>query len=251
MNQNIKTIVASCLPLLIFFHSPGQKKKESHLEFGANLGTLIYMGDLTPSALGYLKSPKISFGLSLIRPVSTYLSIRGNINFGSISADESKYADPSWRQQRNFSFSSSVTELAVQGVYNFQGVNDEYNHHLIQSYVFGGAGITFLNIKRDFSRLNRSFFDSKSTTITGIGLDSAHSLPKAIPVLPVGTGLKFILSKSLALNTEFSYRILSTDFLDGFKYSANQKKPDSYYGLSLGLIYSPVQNKYGCPKPSF
>ena len=250
MSQQIKTIISIWLTLLIIFHSTAQKNKDANFELGASLGTLIYMGDQTPSTLGYLKSPKISIGLSLSHPVSTHLSVRGNLNLGNVSADESRYSNPSWRQQRNFLFTSSVTELTVQGLYNFQGANNEYNHSQIQTYVFGGAGFTFLKIKRDFARLNRSFFDSKSNTITGISLDSAHSLPKVITVVPVGVGLKFILSRSIALNTEFCYRILSTDFLDGFKYSANPKKPDSYYSLVLGVIYTPIQNKYRCPKPA-
>ena len=221
--------------------------KWSDLDYGAHIGTLIYQGDLTPARIGYTKCIRPMIGFNIAKSVSPFVSLRANVDFGSILANDAKYSSPSWKQLRNFNFSTSVTELSLHGIYNFQGENDENNFSRLQAYIFGGAGISFLKIKRDFSKFNRTVFDAKSPVAIGLALDSVHKLPGIIPVIPMGAGLKYFINKSWSLTSEFTYRLLFTDYLDGFKYAADRNKNDSYYGLALGIVYRPSINKYRCP----
>ena len=82
-------------------------------------------------------------------------------------------------------------------------------------------------------------YKSNDPSITeGLPEDIAHSLPRVIPVLPVGTGVCYSLTKKISLNLQISYRHMSTDYLDGFTKAANPSKKDHYYTHTIGLIYS-------------
>ena len=90
-------------------------------------------------------------------------------------------------------------------------------------------------------------------------MDSAHSLPKVIPVLPVGAGLRYFFSPKFGLNLEASYRVSFTDYIDGFSQAANPDLKDHYMNYALGIIFRPGgdsgsgsggyggKSKLGCP----
>lgn len=216
-------------------------------EFGANLGFLVYQGDLTPEQLGSFKTQKLSFGLHASKILSPSFSVRANLAFGKLKGDDARYDNPEFRKQRNFNFTSPLTELTGQLVWNVTGKN--YADKGFSPYLFAGAGISFLKIKRDWSNINTTYFDAESSEIwAGLAADSAHKLPRMIPVFPVGAGVKYFLTPNWGLNAETSYRIATTDYLDGFSQSANPGKKDNYFGYSIGVIYrTGNKNKLGCP----
>jgi opacity protein-like surface antigen len=216
-------------------------------EFGINLGFLVYQGDLTPEQLGSFKTQKLSLGLHASKILNPSFSLRANLAFGKLKGDDAKYASPEFRQQRNFNFTTPVTELTGQLVWNVTGRN--YDDKGFSPYVFAGAGFAFLKIKRDWSNINVDYFGGESGTIwAGLAADSAHKLPKIIPVIPVGAGIKYFFTPKWAVNAETSYRIATTDYLDGFSQSANPSKKDNYMGYSVGIIYrSGKPNRLACP----
>jgi hypothetical protein len=218
----------------------------SKYEIGLNVGTLVYQGDLSTSDKGDYRSLKPALGVYLAKSLDSYFALRANLSIGKISADESKYSSPSWKQDRSFAFSSSIVELSSTLLFNPFGNTRNDPFHRLSPYVFAGAGLTILNIKRDWSNLNKTVFDEKSNTQLGLSIDTVHSLPKVIPVLPMGAGLSFVISSQVSLNAEATYRFTATDYLDGFKYATNPKRKDNYYGLSIGVSYRP--GGYKCPK---
>ena len=233
---------ALCMGLSAFAQSDNPK-----YEFGANLGFLVYQGDLTPEKLGSFKTQKLSFGLHASRLLSSSFSVRANLAFGKLKGDDARYDNPEYRQQRNFNFTSPVVELSGQFVWNITGSN--YADKGFSPYLFAGAGVSFLKIKRDWSNVNTSYFPPETSEIwAGIAADSAHNLPRVIPVIPVGAGVKYFITPQWAVNAETSYRIAATDYLDGFSQAANPDKKDKYLGYSVGLIYrTGKQNRLACP----
>ena len=220
----------------------------SKYEVGINAGSFIYQGDLTPSALGSFKTWKPAFGISLSRILNRSFSVRLNLALGEIKGDDAKYSSPAWRQQRNFNFNSPLTEVSAMMVWNVLGKNgDEFNSG-ISPYLFAGIGYSFLNIKRDWSNMNTTVFSPESAVQAGLVQDAAHSLPNAIPVLPLGIGVRYSLSPHISVDAESSYRFTFTDYLDGFSQSANPSKKDHYYSHSIGIIYSFIKkNIVRCP----
>jgi len=246
MSSICRVTVVTAFLLAIFHSNSFAQLTSSKYEIGLQLGTLVYQGDLAKSAAGDFKLLKPSLGVYVGKTLDKYFALRANFLLGKLAADDSKYSAPAWKQMRNFNFNTTVAELSSTLVFNPLGENSNDNFHRLSPYVYAGAGVSFIKVRRDWSNLNRAAFDAKSEVITGLPLDSAHSLPKVIAVLPIGAGLRFAVNDQLSLNAEATYRFTTTDYLDGFKYAANPDRRDNYYGLSLGISYR--FGGYKCPK---
>ncbi len=230
----------------IWFCAAAQQAKPVY-ELGVNLGFLVYQGDLTPRRFGALETQKFALGFSGAKLLSSSFAIRGNLLFGKLKGDDARYEQPEWRRQRNFYFSSPVTELSV--LLAWSPLQTNYVDKGLSPYLFAGAGLSFLKIKRDQSRINPDYFLPELAEFwAGLSADSARALPRAIPVLPAGAGIKYFFRSNWALQAETAYRFSTTDYLDGFSQSANPGKRDHYFNYSVGLIYRGGNNKrLGCP----
>ena len=215
-------------------------------ELGINAGAYIYQGDLTPNPLGSYKTKKIGLGFTGAKILNSSFSARGSLLFAKLKADESKYSNPEYRQQRNLNFKSPLIELTGQLVWNPLGRN--YTDKGFSPYIFGGGGFSYLKVKRDWSNLNAEYFGATSTTITGLATDQQTTPPRIIPVLPVGLGARYNLSSRFAVTAESSYRVTFTDYIDGFSYAANPERNDHYISHTIGLVYRiGKKNTLGCP----
>jgi hypothetical protein len=216
-------------------------------EIGAGIGAFVYQGDLTPSASGSYRTMKPAINLFGSKILSPSFLLRTNLAFGKLKGDDALYDHPEYRQQRNFNFRSPVFEISELIVWNPLGTN--YRDNGLSPYLFTGAGVSFLKIKRDWSNFNAAYFGETSDLPARISVDAAHKLPKVIPVLPVGLGLRYGLTSRIAVNAEASYRFVFTDYLDGFSTAANPSKGDHYNSISVGAIYRiGKKNMLDCPK---
>jgi len=217
-------------------------------EFGINLGFTVYQGDLTPQQLGSFRTQKLALGLQASKLLSPSFSVRAAFLRSRLKGDDALYSTPEYRQQRNFNFSTPVTEFTGQLVWN--PLRRNYAEKGFSPYFFAGAGLAFLRIKRDWSGLNSSYFNTETSTIfSGLGADTTHSVPRLIPVVPIGMGIKYFLTPKLGMNAEAAYRLGYTDYLDGFSEAANPAKKDHYLNYSIGIIYRTGQkNRLDCPK---
>ncbi|HMT72557.1 MAG TPA: DUF6089 family protein [Chitinophagaceae bacterium] len=238
------TLTAAALTVLFKVNAQIEKPK---YEFGINLGFLVYQGDLTPKRLGSFETQKLSLGLHASRILSPSFSVRGNFVLGKLKGDESVYDNPEYRQQRNFKFSTPVAELAAHLVWS--PLQRNYTDKGFAPYLFAGAGLAYLNIKRDWSGINASYFPEATDLWNGLAADTVHSLPKLLPVIPLGAGVKYFFTPKLAVNAESSYRLNYTDYLDGFSEAVNPWKNDHYLNYSVGIIYrTGKKNNLTCPK---
>ena len=238
--------LAIATPLFLFSHSFIHAQYVSGKnEIGVNIGALIYQGDLSPKAIGSVKTARPTVSIYYNRILTNYWALRANLTIGSLHGDDAKFSSPDYMQHRNFNFSSRLTEFSVMGVYNLYGNND--NFRKFSTYIFGGAGLGFINVKRDYSKLDTAFFNSSTKLASGIAIDSAAKLPRAIPVLPMGIGIKYAILPRISLVAEGTYRYTFTDYLDGFSYAANPKLKDSYYGVSIGAVFNFGKDRMACP----
>jgi len=216
-------------------------------EFGVNIGLLMYQGDLAVERIGSARTQKFSLGMHASRILGPSFSLRANLVIGKLKGDDAIYNNPEFRKQRNFNFTSPVTELTGQLVWN--ATRNNYVEKGFSPYLFAGAGISFIKVKRDWSNFNAAYFgDETSSVIMGLAADSAHSLPRIIPVIPVGGGIKYFLTPNIGVNAEASYRMATTDYLDGFSQAADPNKKDNYMGYSIGIVYrTGNKNRLGCP----
>jgi hypothetical protein len=59
-------------------------QNKSSYEVGINIGTLIYQGDLTQSALGSTKDLKPAISIYVGKELDTYFSLRANLTIGKL-----------------------------------------------------------------------------------------------------------------------------------------------------------------------
>ena len=247
----MKTLLTFSLLFLLqlpFYTVSGQSIIPKY-EIGINAGVFIYQGDLTPNALGSYNTMKPGFGLFAARNINNHLAVRLNFMRGRLKGDDDRYNYPAWRQQRNLNFNSPVTELSGTFVWNVLGLKpNEAGIVNFSPYFFGGLGYSFLNINRDWSKFNYSHFSSQTGIISGLTEDINQKMPKGIFVIPVGVGVRYGISEKLSFTLESTYRLTTTDYIDGFSKAANPQKADHYQTITAGLIWSfGKRNKLGCP----
>ncbi|RYG05064.1 MAG: porin family protein [Chitinophagaceae bacterium] len=230
------------ITLLITSLQASAQRDWSKYELGVNLGTYIYSGDLTPTSTAGFKTPGPSLGLTLSRQLRPSLALRGELNFGQLNGDDSRFDEPEWRKQRNFAFKTRISEATLNLVWSPVMITSN-----LRPYIFGGAGLALISVRRDYSNFNPEFFTGEN--IQGrLAEDISTKIPRVIPVIPVGIGLRYHLGERLSVNAEAAYRHTTTDYLDGYSKSANPGVGDRYFKYSVGLIYSFRGNKqWDCP----
>ena len=217
------------------------------MSVGLNGGAYIYQGDLTPERLGSLKTIQPGFSFFAKKPINHFLAARVHISIAWLKGDDSRYSKPEYRQQRNFYFTTPVKEFSGQLVWNIRGRN--YEDRGIMPYIFSGAGVSLLRVRKDYSRMDPAIFGESAEVMDGLAVDNARGTPRAVFSVPVGVGAEYPLSNRFSVNIETSYRFIFTDYLDGFSQSANPKQQDHYHSTSAGIIYKfgNREEGIGCP----
>jgi hypothetical protein len=219
-------------------------------ELGASVGAFVYQGDLTPSSVGDYKTARFGVTLHGSKILSRAFMTRTNLVISGLKADEANYDNPEFRKHRALKFRTPLVELSQLLVWNPSASN--YEDRGLSPYLFAGIGVSFLDIKRDWSNFDADYFGDATDIPQLIANDAAHRTPKVLPVIPVGFGLRYSLSLNLAVNAEASYRVVTTDYLDGFSEAVNPETGDRYYSLSIGAIYRiGKKNLLDCPVVSY
>ncbi|THU36858.1 hypothetical protein FAM09_18000 [Niastella caeni] len=247
MKVNPGKAIAISFVLCSYFSSARAQLTVPKHEIGFSAGLFVYQGDLTPEAAGAFKSPGIAINVFYNRILSRFFSLRTNLAYGKLRADDGNYDNPAWRQQRNFRFAARNTEISELLVWNILG-NNYGNRKIISPYIFSGVGLSSLRITRDWSQFNYDYFASETKTLEGLAADTAHSIPGTIAVIPVGVGVRYAISSKLSIMAEASHRFTFNDYIDGFSKASNPDKNDYYTNYSIGLIYTfGRKNTLDCP----
>jgi len=246
-----RKVTAIVLLSFLFVVSKSHAQFYSDMSVGINGGAYVYQGDLTPERFGSFKTIQPGISLFVKKPINHFLAARVHISFARLKGDESRYSKPEYRQQRNFAFSTPVAEFSGQLVWNILGRN--YADYGLMPYIFSGAGVSLVNISKDYSRMDPVIFGDGSDVLTGLVIDNIRGTPRALLAVPVGVGAEYPLSERFSVNAEFSYRFVFTDYLDGFSQSAGPKYNDHYHSSSAGVIYKFGEKTKGtgCPVIKF
>jgi hypothetical protein len=237
-------VACLALPLMATFTASAQQITKPKYEVGIRVSSLIYQGDLAPAAAGSYKSLQLGGGIFATRILDWNWAVRISADYGKMKGADSLYKE-SWRKERSFSFSTSFLEIAAQMVYT---IGDNYRASRLQPYVYAGAGVSLLNVKRDYSRSDPAYFAYNEWAANGLRVDTTRALPKRCLIFPVGGGLRFGIGDYMSFYAEGTYRLMSTDYLDGFSKSANPSLLDHYTNLSIGFIYRFGDNYINCPR---
>jgi hypothetical protein len=226
----------------------GQTTPLPKWEFGLGAGPFIYQGDLAPSFAGSFKMVSAGGNLSASRILNRSFSLRTGLTLAELRGDDRKYGDEEWRQRRALRFRTTVFEVSETVVYDIFGNNDHQMR--FSPYVFAGIGYSFLTVRRDASRFDSAYFlaNQGGPIVTGLREDLAKSPPRGVLIVPVGIGVRYVLTPAWSLNLEANYRFSETDYLDGYSHVGNNGRNDHYYGITLGVLFSVWPSKeMKCP----
>jgi len=207
------------------------QSKAQYNEYGGGLGNLTYIGDVNqsfvPNKLNY------AFSAFYKRNSKTYASaLRLQLSFLKIAGNSSSESNLA-RFGEVISFSNSTLELSALYEYNFLDFGKKLANTnrkvFFTPYVFAGIGTTYtLSSKNSFS--------------------SSSSFPNFSPIVPMGVGMKALLTHSLVIGAEINFRKTFSDKLDGInddQLSSSSTGTDLYYTLGFNLSY--IINGIFCP----
>lgn len=202
------------------------------IEFGGGLGVSNYTGDLN----AYPRFGHTHLAATGIYRLnfSNIVSVKFALTAGKLSGDDQKPVDV-LGEMRQYAFEHSFVELSSVFEYHFMDYRSANQRQKWAPYLFLGLGILKLNntepAYEDYNRLQI--------------------------VLPMGGGVKYILSKRLTLGLEAGARKTFFDYLDGmsdndlaFKQNyqfANPYDKDWYFYTGVSLTY--VLYNIPCPFP--
>lgn len=226
------------------------QKKLANVEISAGIAAITYQGDLTPQAIGSLKTIKPGLVLAASKILSPGFAIRLHLTAGGMKGDEARYKNPEYRSHRAFSFRTPLWELSPQLIWNIFGTNSS-SYRDFSPYLFAGGSLSYFNIKRDGSKFDTAYFGDGSDIPVRLAQDEQQRLTKLKFTVPAGAGLRYNLSHKWAVTGEVAYHFPFTDYLDGFSKSVNPNKGDHYYFTTIGIVFRfGVQDKLGCPTPA-
>lgn len=149
-----------------------------------------------------LKDHDISFGFR--KTFSNDFGYKVAFNYSNFAGKDSN-DDNDASIVRNYSYTSSVMQLAIQGEYSLKIGSGNYNHPAANSiYVFLGAGVLRSDAKLNLnSQLPRDNYIYKPVYYA--------------PVIPLGIGYQYDFDNGFLMGAEFNFRYPFSDYIDGFK----------------------------------
>ncbi|MFL5764540.1 MAG: DUF6089 family protein [Bacteroidia bacterium] len=198
--------------LLCAFTVFAQSKRRKSAEIGVFLGGSYYIGDLNP-LVHFNQFTKPAGGIVFRYNLNLRTSVRANFLRGSVEAHDS-FSPNDAAQQRNLSFRSPITELSVQGEFNFLDYQIGNEKRKFSPYIFLGIAMFKFDPQ---GMLNGDWVRLQPLGTEGQGLDGGATKKKyklTQVSIPFGVGARANLSKNIGISFEWGMRKTFTDYLD-------------------------------------
>jgi hypothetical protein len=173
-------------------------------ELGAAVGGSGYMGDLNPT--NPIKVSGISASGFVARNFNGYLSAKLNYTFGIISAADSNSNNQQFRD-RNLSFTTTLSEIALIGEFNFMKYIPEAGRNRFTPFIYLGVASVNYAPTTIYQGTKVSLRDNKTE-----GQVQPYK-PTAISI-PYGAGVKYNILGKWTLIGDIGYRNPNTDYID-------------------------------------
>jgi hypothetical protein len=219
-----RTILIAILFVLIINTSNGQDRSgfANNWMFSANIGLDAFYGDITenqnkithntPFSGFYWENRHPAVQLSLTKIISPLFNVQLQYAMGNLSDQ---------KRTSSSAFTGNFKELNLSGNINISDLlfSGNPNRKLI---IYGIAGIGVTN----YSAVMTYSVSDTDNVLTSKGFTCA---------IPLGVGLKYVLSKKFNLNFEMTRHMLFTDVLDAWPEAG--RSPEGYGYFSLGASY--------------
>ncbi|MCR8558228.1 outer membrane beta-barrel protein [Mucilaginibacter sp. BJC16-A38] len=190
--------------LIIFLIALSVTLKAQTWEIGTSAGGSGYMGDLNPN--NPVKISGYALGGFIKRNFNGYLSIRGSLTLGKISAADSNSSSAQFRE-RNLSFTTTLQELSLTGEFNFMHYIPEAGRNKFTPFIFLGAAAA--------SYFPYATYKGKNYSLRGARTEGEKTNYSTTTISPIyGAGVKYNIAGKFTLGAEMGYRNTNTDYLD-------------------------------------
>lgn len=214
----------------------GTSNVYSDLGGNPNASSILFIQDITfrstrPSiyaGLRYRVDPLSSVKVSLIYGYSKTADYQGTRNEQRGFSSTTQLFE--FGANYEFYFLPEQRRLRSAAMFNRRGMINDYSS--LGAYVFTGLGATMFkpHLVLDETRPGDEYKKNIGVTMA----------------VPIGIGLKYIISDKWVFGYEIGYRQTISDFLDGFK-SPSSKSPDVYWISTFNLSYRIATSRRGLP----
>ena len=169
-------------------------------EVGLFGGSSFYNGDINPINHFRLSKPQFAYGLFYRHNFDSRLAMKLSYTQGTLKDDD---LSSNFQPVRYISFTTLINELSAQFEVNFFDFSIDGENNRITPYIFGGVGLTAINV-----------VNLTNVYIPGI-TDSKYGDNTTIASFPIGVGVKYCPVSNMALGFEWGIRKTNSSRLDG------------------------------------
>ena len=180
-------------------------------DFGMELGSSSYFGDLNPEAR--FRGQRYNAGLIYSYFLNDYISASAMLHYGQLGYADSLNSNPYWKQ-RNLSFQTSIWDFSLGLDYDFLKIIPGSTTNRWTPFLSTGLGIMHFN---PFTYLNGRKYYLQPLGTEGQGspqYPNRHKYPLWTMELPVGFGIKYNINRSFNVSVQGTYHFTGTDYLD-------------------------------------
>lgn len=199
----------------------GTAQTTTRWAFGIGGGPIYYQGDVSKDGFGTFRGNTTSGYFTVQRQWSPYWATAISVNHGQLKADDNFYPEDPFRLDRQFSFSTTYTDVAV--LMHFYPLR----HLRLRPSVALGIGKVFWDAEPDITNT-----DNKEILDRAL-LDLAANYERKAWILPFQVDLTYELSSSFAVKVGWQLNFTDTDYLDGVSIAGNENNNDRYGSIFL------------------
>lgn len=186
-----------------------RQTKASRSELGVMYGGMYYIGDL--NQYEHFKNTKPAIGLMYRFNVHSRMTLRGNIMYGGVAADDAE-SDEALLRNRNLHFRSEIWEAAAGVEFNYRPFQIGHPRYMATSYFLVELGAFHFNPQAQF---NGYWYNLQALGTEGQVAEGGRSpYLRTQVVMPIGLGFRVTLGDVASLNIEYGIRKTFTDYLD-------------------------------------
>jgi Domain of unknown function (DUF6089) len=224
------------LASLLFNEHAACGQAENRWEIGGGMGVVGYLGDLNQQDL-LSKEFNFSYHGFIRKYIGTgNFALRYNLQFGKLSGRDSHYPN---RASRNLSIDTRFFENALLIEWDYFDINPIYYRQyygyqpVYTPFFFAGPAVVYTNPRPNFDLT----YSPYAAVLEGIEHDRNARYAHWNLAFVFGGGMKFDLSPSVNLGLEASFRVATSDYIDGISRAGNSNRNDAYQLLSLTGTY--------------
>jgi hypothetical protein len=203
------------------------------------VGSTTYLGDLN-QFIPY-KRAHLAGGLVYRYNVNPRMSVRANLIYGRVSADDAESTEEIYRN-RNLSFYSDIYELGAGVEFNYFPFQLGHDRYKGTAYILAEIGVFRMNPKTTYYG-NEIELRPLGTEGQGTSLNSKKHYSLTQVCIPLGVGAKLSISEYVGFSFEIGIRKTFTDYIDDV--GANSYVDPEQLALESGPIAADLSNQSG------